>query len=144
MLISPTTAASIDEALQQNREAQKNHMNPKHQIFSSCAQKGDQPAFFADAAECVQELTARRVEGQYCDVSSTIRSQCRRRFAQIVVTVKPHPDQGPTSMNCNDITRAVALIMDRCTTDILTVTGESNMNSIAVRLQEPLFLQSSD
>ncbi|KAF1916504.1 hypothetical protein BDU57DRAFT_538803 [Ampelomyces quisqualis] len=141
--ITDPTAARNVEALEKYRATQKRDTKRKRQTFSSCEQKGDQPALVSDAVECVQELAGRGAEGQQCDVSSAAKSQCRRRFAQIV-TVKAYLDRGPTSMNCNDIARAVALILDSCTRDGMTVTGESNIDSIAVHLQEPLILKAFD
>lgn len=143
IITSPITAWRIDDTQEEYGEKRNAHTQSKRQTFSSCKQKGDQPALVSDATECIQELAARGAQGQFCDVSSTAKSQCRRRFAQIV-TVNPYPNMGPASMNCNDIAKAVTLIMDRCTKDGLTVTGQSNINSIAVHLQEPLILQSLD
>jgi hypothetical protein len=139
----PISTWRIDDAQQEYGKTQNAHTQSKRQTFSSCKQKGDQPALVSDATACIQELAARGAQGQFCDVSSTAKSQCRRRFAQIV-TVNPYPNMGPASMHCNDIARAVTLILDRCTRDGLTVTGQSNINSIAIHLQEPLILQSLD
>jgi hypothetical protein len=137
IIADPSTALSPEQALEQFHKEETNAGLAKRQDFRNCQQKGDQPALAQDAVSCINELADRGRAGQECDVNSTSKSQCRRGFAQIV-TVKSNLQSGPKSMNCNDIARAAGAIMDHCTKNGNTVTGQSIINSIAVHIQEPL------
>jgi hypothetical protein len=137
LIADPSTALSPDEALEQFHKEETNTGLAKREDFRNCQQKGDQPALAQDVVSCINELADRGRAGQMCDVNSTSKSQCRRGFAQIV-TVKANLQSGPTSMNCNDIARTAGLIMDRCTKNGNTVTGQAIINDIAVHVQEPL------
>jgi hypothetical protein len=137
LIADPSTALSPEDALEQFHQEEIHTGLAKRQEFRNCVQAGDQPALARDAVSCINELADRGRAGQQCNVNSTSKSQCRRQFAQIV-TVKADNQSKVNTMNCNDIARAAGLIMDRCTKNGNTVSGQAIINTIAVHIQEPL------